>query len=89
MFPRIKIEYIAQGIDPKTRVIKYQSAGPDEGHLIAWFKDHAVKGKFAGLECNIKKRYLVNGRVFHVEQKHILWLLIIVLLAFNLWVMFK
>ncbi len=88
---KISVDFIAQGIDPKTKVVKYQSAGPDEAVLLAWFKEKALKGTFAGLECHIQKRYLINGKPFqfHVEQKHILWMLIIVLFAFNLWTILR
>lgn len=82
---KITVDYIAQGIDPKTKHVMYQNSGPDEQVLLEWFKQKAVKGTFNGLECRISKRYLVNGRPFHVEQKHILWALIIVLAGFNLW----
>lgn len=87
MFPKISTEYIAQGLDPKTKHVMYQSAGPSEEKLLAWFKDHAIKGKFQGLECNIQKRYLINGRVFGARdlQKPIMWALIGVQFIFIIW----
>ncbi len=84
---RIETEYIAQAIDPRTKVVKYQSAAKEEKDLVNWFKLHTIRGKFAGLECKIEKRYLLNGKpiVFHVEQKHILWILVAVQFAFIWW----
>lgn len=82
---KIEKEYFAQAIDPKTKVVKYQSASKFKGDLERWFKSHAQSGKFAGLEPHIQYRYLINGKPFHVEQKHILWATIIVLAAFNIW----
>ncbi len=78
-------EYIAQAVDPKTKHVMYQSANKDKKVLETWFKEKAMSGKFAGLEPHIHHRYLVNGRVFHIEQKHILWALIITLASFNVW----
>ncbi len=82
---KITVEYICQAIDPRTRVVRHQHAGPDEAKLLAWFKEKAYNGTFKGLECHVERRYLINGKPFHVEQKHILWALIITLLAFNIW----
>lgn len=84
---KITTEFIAQAIDPKTKHVMYQSAASNEAHLTKWFKDHAYKGKFAGLECNIQKRYLVNGRPFATSdlQKPIMWLLIVVQFFFIIW----
>lgn len=86
---KITVDYIAQGIDPKTKHIMYQNSGPDEKALLSWFKEKAVKGTFNGLECRISKRYLVNGRPFVVTKEHFMWILIYVLAAFNLWMISK
>lgn len=81
---KITKEYYAQAVD-SNKVVRYQAAGPDKATLEKWFNEHAQKGTFAGLEPHLRHRYLINGKPFHVEQKYILWILIIALAAFNIW----
>jgi hypothetical protein len=82
---KIEKESIAQAIDPNTKQVLYQSSNKSEQELLDWFQKKVTQGKFAGLECKISSRYLVNGRPFYVEQKHILWLLIGAQFLFIVW----
>lgn len=86
--PKFETEYICQAID-SSGVVRSQAADRSEEKLVQWFKEKAHKGKFAGLECHVSKRLLINGRVFHVEQKHILWLLIVVQFLFITWTLVR
>jgi len=82
---KIEKEYYAQAIDPKTKIVRYQSADRDKTKLENWFADHARSGKFSGLEPHIRHRYLINGKVFRLQQKHYLWLAIAVQFLFIVW----
>ena len=82
----ISTEYVAQAIDPKNKLVRYVSAGSkSEADLLKWFSAHSLKGTFAGLECHIQKRYLINGKPFQLQQKHGLWLLIGAQFLFIVW----
>lgn len=82
---KVSHEYIAQAKDPETGVIKYQSAGPDEAKLVEWFKHHAHKGTFKGLDCDIKRRMILNGKPFYFHKKHLLWSVIAAQFLFIVW----
>jgi hypothetical protein len=84
---RIEREYYAQAVDPKTKVVKYQAANKSKAELESWFRTHAQSGKFAGLEPHLRERYLFNGRPFHVQQKHWLIIILIIVLILNIAIM--
>lgn len=82
---KLETEFIAQAIHPQTKTVHFQSSAKSEAELLEWFKKHASSGKFAGLECHIQKRRLINGRPLRIEQRHILWALIGVQFLYIVW----
>ncbi len=87
---KIEKEYIAQAVGKDQRgkpLVRYQAANKDKAVLEKWFKEHVLKGTFSGLEPHIRYRYLVNGKPFHVEQRHYLIIIIIALLILNILLM--